>query len=118
MGQADTPCPNARYSTIGAAISAANPGDTIKICPATYAGQLVITQPLTLRGIAVNGVSRVLLQPALTELDGLATEAVITVMNAGGVTIDNLAIDASQNSVASCTPGIAGVHFYNASGGC
>ena len=32
------------------------------------------------------------------------------------VTIDNLAIDASQNSVAGCDTPLSAVHFYNASG--
>jgi hypothetical protein len=77
---------------------------------------LIITKPLTLRGIDVNGIDRVLLQPALTDVQGLATEAVITVMNTNGVSIQNLAIDASHNKVSSCSPGVAGVHFLNSSG--
>jgi hypothetical protein len=49
-----------------------------------------------------NEVKRVLLQPSVQDLQDLPFEAVITVMNTTGVTIDNLAIDASQNTVASC----------------
>jgi nitrous oxidase accessory protein NosD len=116
VGQTGTPCPNATYTTIGAAVAAAAANQVIEICPALYAEQLVITKPLTLVGIPVNGVSRVLLQPTLVDLDGLATEAVITVMNTSNVIIQNLAIDASHNSVASCNPGVAGIHFFNASG--
>src|SRR5947207_4264355 len=41
---------------------------------------------------------------------------VITVMDTEDVTIDNLAIDASHNTVASCDIGLSAVHFYNASG--
>ena len=37
-------------------------------------------------------------------------------LNTKNVTIDNLAIDASHNTVSGCTPGVAGVHFYNSSG--
>jgi hypothetical protein len=124
VGKAGTTCPEAAYQTIGAAISAAASWDVIEICPALYAEQLVITKPLTLRGRLVNssdgteitGDNRALLQPALTDLLSLATEAVITVMNTSDVTIDNLAIDASRNKVASCTPGVAGIHFLNATG--
>ena len=124
VGQAGTTCRGAQYTTIGAAVSAAATGDVIEICPALYAEQLIITKPLTLRGKLVNasdgteitGMNRVLLRPQLTDLLSLATEAVITVMNTNGVAIDNLAIDASQNTVSSCTPGVAGVHFFNASG--
>lgn len=116
VGKASTPCPNPQYSTIAAAISAASPGDVIEICPALYPEQLVITMPLTLRGIEVNHVKRTLLQPTMTDLGGLATEAAITVMNTSGVTIDDLVIDAGHNTVTSCSPGLAGVHFFNASG--
>ena len=116
VGQANTPCPNAQYTTIAAAVSAADSGDVIAICPALYPEQLIITKPLTLRGIEVNGIKRVLLQPSLVDLLGLPTEAVITVMNTKGVTIQDLAIDASHNTVSGCSPGVAGVHFFNASG--
>jgi len=116
VGQPSTPCPGAMYTTIGDAVTAAGPGDEIDICPALYPEQLIITKPLKLVGIEVNGVNRILIQPALTDLMGLATEAVITVMNTQGVVIENLAIDASHNTVATCSPGLAGVHFFNASG--
>jgi pectin methylesterase-like acyl-CoA thioesterase len=68
VGQPNTPCPNAQYTTIGAAVTAANPGDVIAICPALYPEQLIIRKPLTLRGIPVNGINRILVQPALTDL--------------------------------------------------
>jgi nitrous oxidase accessory protein NosD len=116
VGPANTACPNPQYPTIGAAVQAAGSGDVIEICPALYPEQLVITKPVTLRGIEVNGSSRVLLQPALIDIQGLATEAVITVMNTNRVTIQNLAIDASNNTASSCSPGVAGVHFFNSSG--
>jgi len=124
VGKPNTPCPNAQYSTIVAAVSAASPGDEIDICPALYPEQLIITKPLKLVGITENGVGRIILQPTLTSLAGLPFEAVITVMNTHDVTIENLAIDASENSVAGCakntngviTGGLAGIHFYNASG--
>jgi hypothetical protein len=116
VGQPHTNCPNAPFTTIAAAVSAAASGDVIAICPALYPEQLIITKSLTLRGIEVNGIKRVLLQPSLTDLLGLPTEAVITVMNTNGVTIQDLAIDASHNTVSGCSPGVAGVHFFDASG--
>jgi hypothetical protein len=57
-----------------------------------------------------------LLQPALTDLQGLPFESVITVMNTENVTLENLAIDASQNTIASCDIALSAVHFFNASG--
>jgi Right handed beta helix region len=116
VGKPGTACPSPQYATIGAAIQAAASGDGIEICPAVYAEQLIITKPLSLRGIDVNGFNRILLQPTLSNVQGLATEAVITVLNTNGVTIQNLAIDASHNTVSSCSPGVAGVHFSNSSG--
>jgi nitrous oxidase accessory protein NosD len=127
VGKPNTACPHAQYTTITAAVNAADPGDVIEICPALYPEQLVITKPLVLRGIAThvditqfvpccNLVDRVLLQPALTDLQALPFESVITVMNTHDVTIDNLAIDASQNTVASCDIALSAVHFFNASG--
>jgi nitrous oxidase accessory protein NosD len=125
VGKPNTFCPDAHYTAITAAVKAASPGDVIEICPALYPEQLIITKPLTLRGVSVYDtvltppvtVNRVLVQPSsMKDIDGLPVEAVITVMNTSGVTIENLAIDASNNSVNGCTPQLADIHFYNASG--
>ncbi len=123
VGKAGTPCPDPAYNTISGAINAAQPGDTIQICPALYPEQLLITKPLTLQGITQQGVGRVMIQPAtLTDtvlpapIGDLGFMAVISVVNTSGVSLVNLAIDAENNTVAGCTPGIAGIHFYNASG--
>jgi hypothetical protein len=37
-------------ATISGAVAAAAPGDTIRVCPGTYAEHVVVTKPLTLRG--------------------------------------------------------------------
>jgi nitrous oxidase accessory protein NosD len=50
VGQANTPCPNAQYTTIKDAVHVVDPGDVIEICPALYSEQLIITKRLTLRG--------------------------------------------------------------------
>lgn len=39
------------YSTISAAIAAASPNSVINVCPGTYAEQIEIDKPITLRGI-------------------------------------------------------------------
>jgi hypothetical protein len=116
VGKSNTPCPNAQYTTIADAVNAAAPGDVIAICPALYPEQLIITKPLTLVGITVNNVSRVLIQPTMTDVAGLPFEAVITVMNTSGVVIRNLAVDATSNSVAGCTPKLSVIHYFNSSG--
>lgn len=127
VGQPNTGCTNAQYTTITDAVSAASAGDEIEICPALYPEQLIITMPLTLRGVTsnpdisaylpcCNEANRVLLQPRLQDLQGLPFESVITVMNTTEVTLDNLTIDASQNIVSGCGIALAGVTFLNASG--
>jgi hypothetical protein len=123
VGAANTPCPQPQYSTIGAAVTAATSGDVIDICPALYSEQIVITKPLTLRGIAENGVNRVLIQPALLvqptlplPIGTLPFIAVISVLNTSDVTIENLVVDASNNAVSGCALPVAGIHFSNASG--
>jgi nitrous oxidase accessory protein NosD len=124
VGQPNTSCPDAQYTTITAAMNAASPGDEIDICPALYDEQLIVTKPLKLRGLEVNGIKRVLIQPSsMVPVAGagdavglLPFEAVITVMNTHGVTIENLAVDASKNSVTDCNVLVAGIHYFNSSG--
>jgi pectin methylesterase-like acyl-CoA thioesterase len=43
------------YSTIHEAVNAAaaNPGTTVLVCPGAYAEQVVITTPLTLKGLSI-----------------------------------------------------------------
>jgi hypothetical protein len=124
VGQPGTPCPNAHYTTITDAVKAADPGDIIEICPALYAEQLTITEPLTHRGLQVDGVNRVVIKPASMSptvgndgaVGGLPFEAVITVAYTHDVIIQNLAVSTANNGVSGCTPLVAGIHYYNSSG--
>ena len=43
-------CANAQFSTISAAVTAANPGATIIVCPGTYTEDVTIEKPLTILG--------------------------------------------------------------------
>jgi pectin methylesterase-like acyl-CoA thioesterase len=116
VGHANTNCPNPQYQTISAAVAAAGVEDTINICPALYPEQIVINKPLTLRGTEVSGIDRVLVQPTGFGAPGGTTSgAVITVVNTRKVTIENLAVDASQNAVSGCDVALAGVHVLNSS---
>jgi hypothetical protein len=117
VGAPNTPCPNATLTTISAAITAAQAGDVIEICPALYPEQLTITKPLTLIGITQDGVGRALVQPtSLAVANAQGFIAVVSVVNTSNVNISNLAIDASTNTVSGCSVALAGIHFYNASG--
>ena len=51
-GGSDISCVNAGYSSISAAIAAANPNDTVVVCPGIYHAQVMISKPLNLIGRA------------------------------------------------------------------
>lgn len=116
VGSAQSGCSNATYTTIGAALSAAQSGDEIDVCPGQYSEQLVITKPVILRGLGANGIQRVLVRPATMTATVPGAQAVISVVNTKGVVIQGLAIDASQNTVSGCTVTLAAIHFSNSSG--
>src|ERR1022692_2619968 len=71
VGAPNTPCPGANFSTIGAALNVVVDGDTIEVCPAAYPEQVVITKPVTLVGIAWNGVGRAVIQPTTLTANSL-----------------------------------------------
>src|SRR5580700_9286690 len=109
VGAPNTPCPNATLTTISAAITAAQAGDVIEICPALYPEQLTITKPLTLVGITQDGVGRAVVRPtSLAIANNQGFIAVISVVNTSNVTISNLTIDASANTVTGCSVALAG----------
>src|SRR5919197_6030927 len=43
-------CPNATFTSINAAVAAAAPGDTIKVCPGIYRENVIVNKQLTFRG--------------------------------------------------------------------
>src|SRR5215813_4156117 len=67
------------FSTIQDAVNGAAPGDTVAVCPGTYAEQVLIAKPLTLRGIEVAGMS-----------------AAIVVPPAGGLTANAVSLDTGE----------------------
>ena len=56
-----TSCSDAGYTTINAAVAAAVPGDTIRVCAGTYTENIVLNESLTLLGAqaGVNACGRV-----------------------------------------------------------
>ena len=110
-------CARAEFTTIQAAINAAAPGDTVRVCPGVYPEQVTIGTSLKLLG--ENGA---ILMPGpisgngsdISNGDPLA--AIILVQNATGVTIDGLIVDGSKNGLTECSPFLVGILFQNASG--
>ena len=117
VGKPNTPCASPAYSNIADAVTAANNGDTIEVCPGLYPEQLVLTKPVTIRGVSQGGGGRVLIQPAHVVPDiSLTYASVITVSGVQNVSLANLAVDASGNNISGCTTELSGIHFYDASG--
>jgi len=91
-----------QYNTIQSAVSAAPTGATIQVCPGTYAEQVTIATPLTLKGVigtTDNAGAAVVTIPNGT-FSGSFTQIDI---QAAGVTLVNIGVDGS-NTVSSCLP--------------
>jgi pectin methylesterase-like acyl-CoA thioesterase len=110
-------CPTAQFTTIQSAVDAANPGDTIRVCPGTYVEQVVVSKSLTIRG--ENGA---IVMPSAVKVNGAdipsgtPVAAVILVTNASAVNIISLIVDGSNNGIAECSPDFKGILFQNSSG--
>ena len=115
-------CPNAQYSSIQAAITAANPGDKINVCPGTYHEQVMITKRLAIQGIEVTNqnLAVIMPSPAVANSTSLATAnpiaAIVLVDGTNDVTLTNLTVDGATNGVNACSPTLIGIYYRNASG--
>jgi hypothetical protein len=88
------------YTTIGAAIAAADRDDTITIGPGTYNEQLTITKKLTLQGAGATGPDATIVSSA--------TAAITLTGAASGTTITDLAV--RGNGPAGSSYGITAVN--------
>src|SRR5262249_11935667 len=96
------------YSTIQAAVNAANANDTVAVCPGTYPEQVVITKPLTVKGVIAGTSGAVVitvpatgLVPNVTMASGAILAAQVVVTNTLNVTLTNLTIDGTGGPCAS-----------------
>ncbi len=113
-------CFGAPYQTINEALSAANPGDEIEVCPGQYPEQVVLTNRISLRGRRIGSLVPVI---APTELPATRTSVFGANPIAGAIIVDtpsselsDLEIDLANNTLAACTPTLVGVYWRNASG--
>lgn len=116
-----------KLPTIQQAINAvSNPG-TVKVCPGTYAEQVVIdAKNVTLTGLVnVEASSAIrlvapaggLVQNATSVFDGVTTYAAqVVVRNGATATVSNLIVDGANNQVPGCGWGLVGILYQNASG--
>jgi len=114
-----TPCVttfSAHYTTIQAAVSAASSGATIDVCPGTYAEQVTIATPLTLRGVTnttANTGASIVTIPGGT-FSGSFTQIHIT---ATGVTLSAIAVDGTNTLTGCPSGGLTGILFDTGSSG-
>jgi len=122
-----------QYATIQAAVDAASSGSTVKVCPGVYPEQVVITKPLTLKGVANGTLNAAAIVPPgagisqntsrLNVYSFWPVGAQVLVQGTSGVTISNLIIDGNNNGVPAnygvdpdCGPLVTGIYYQNASG--
>jgi hypothetical protein len=99
----------AAFHTIGSAIVAANPGDTVQVYPANYGENVAINKPLSLIGLTTNGR-----EPAIVGAPVVgAQEALVSVGAVSGVTVQGFQI---KNATRSYNQTVIGILV--APGGC
>jgi nitrous oxidase accessory protein NosD len=116
----NVPCPAAPFRNINQALAVANADDEIQVCPGLYVEQVVLTKPLTLRGLPVGNQKAVLMPPELlasrpSTIGGKLITAGILV-DARKVVIDSLVVDMSAANVSGCSPVVTGLYLRAASG--
>jgi hypothetical protein len=113
-------CEAAQYHTIAEALSAANPGDEIRVCPGVYPEQVVLTQAIRLTGLSFGTAQPVIKPTALPEtrpsLIGANPVTAAIIVDNEFVRISNLVIDLSNTTVSTCLPFLAGMYLRRASG--
>jgi parallel beta-helix repeat protein len=70
--------------TIGAAVSAASPGDTIRVLPGVYAEEVTVAEPLTIIGTGKNG------RAVIIDATGLDHAIYVTGVTSGPVVIQKI----------------------------
>lgn len=112
-------CP-AQFTTINAAIAAANPNDTVYVCNTGVPFNEQVTVSKSIKLVGQTGAT-IQPSPLVANTTSLSSgnpiaAAIFVTDGITGVTISNLIVDGSQNQIAGCLPNPIGVYFRNASG--
>jgi hypothetical protein len=100
----------AHFGTIQAAINASSLGGTVLVCPGIYPEQLLIYNPLTLKGVDSGGSNLALIT---MPTGGIGNQIYVQATN---VNISNLTIDGSNNGATLCGQGPTGIYYWLSSG--
>jgi nitrous oxidase accessory protein NosD len=109
-------CPTATFTSIQDAISAADPGSLIRICPGTYREQLSINKSLSIEGDNGAIVLPTRMVANTTGSSGTPIAAAILVKDAANVEIEGLIVDTTNNGITQCSPDLIGILYQNSSG--
>jgi len=111
----------ASYPTISQAVSSVPSGSTIEVCPGNYPEQVLIAQPLTLKGFPGENAPVIVVPPGglVSSLNNAQFGTIVYQVAVNGVTgsvnLSDLIVDGTGNSVNSgCC--LAGVYYQDASG--
>jgi hypothetical protein len=109
------------YTTISAAVGAVPPFSTVEVCPGTYSEQVMIAQPLTLKGISSgNAGQAVVTVPGsglIVVTDGFGISIAPQVhVTAGPVNISDITVDGTGNTVGG-SAWLVGIFYDSNSSG-
>lgn len=115
-------CKVGSYNTIQAAVNAVPVGSTIDVCPGTYAEQVTISTPLTLKAISVGNSSQAIIAVPATGLSTTSSEYFGTVapqveVTAGPVNITGITVDGSAGAGNCPSVNYIGIYYGNGSSG-
>jgi len=110
------------FTTISAAVSSVPSGSTVEVCPGTYAEQVTIAQPLTLKGISSGNAGQAIVAVPGSGLTVVTSGsgnniAPLVHVTAGPVNISDITVDGTGSNITSFPPWIAGILFDTGSSG-
>lgn len=86
-------CPNAQFTTIQSAVTAATPGDTVLVCPGTYPEQVVV--PAGKDGVTLRSqvpLAAVIQAPPTIAIDAVNSKAIVRITVSQNVTVREFTI--------------------------